>query len=402
MRSGSKLNMAAVAVFASICIGALAFLASSIGLRYPGQTGYQVKAVFQDASGLVPQDEVRIAGVKVGSVLAVGPSSDGHTAVLMELTGGYRVRSDVRAVVRPKSLLGTTFVELIRTPASASPYLASGSTIPLARTGQAVQIDDVLNNLDPQTRQAMSDSLQQLGVALDGRAGDVNTSLSTVDQVATSLRPLAQVGSRRQDELARIVVDLDTIMQALADEQDSLGRVVDSGNTVFSGIAQRDQDLGGALQNANGLLGSLDTAFSTAGVTAADRASLAQAPGTINAAAHTLSLTNAGVDQLLPELLLGQINYPNDQLNLTQADSVALAREWTSAFFQSNPCPDPGVATTTCHSFRITNVTAGVAIPTTPGGPPVTVPGLPGVPALPPVPLPTPSDPLCVIIGVRC
>jgi virulence factor Mce-like protein len=317
----------------------------------------------------------------------------------MSLGSGYRLHDDVRAVVRPKSLLGTTFVELIRTPASASPHLASGSTIPLARTGQAVQIDDVLNNMDTPTRQAMSNSLQQLGVAFDGRSADVNTSLSTVDQVAANLRPLAQVGDRRQEELARILVDLDTIMQALADEQDSLGHVVDSGSAVFTAIAQRDQDLAGAIQNANGFLGSLDTAFSSAGVTAADRASLEQAPETINASSHTLSLTNSGVDQLLPELLLGQVNYPNDQLNLTQADSAALAREWISAFFQSNPCPDPGAGTTTCHSFRITNITATPGVPSVPAAP--TVPGLPTAP-VPQLPAQTPPDLLCVLVGGHC
>jgi phospholipid/cholesterol/gamma-HCH transport system substrate-binding protein len=398
MRPGSRLNIALVSAFVLLCAGALGFLSVNIGLRYPGETGYRLSAVFKEASGLVPQDEVRIAGVKVGSVLTVGPASDGNTLVGMELSGGYQVRNDIRAVVRPKSLLGTTFVELIRTPASASPLLPSGATIPLARTGQAVQIDDVLNNMDAPTRQAMSDSLQQLGVALDGRAGDVNSSVGNIDQVAANLRPLAQVGDRRQVELARILVDLDTIMQALADEQDSLGRLVDSGNTVFSGIAQRDQDLGGAIQNANGFLGSLDSAFSSAGVTAADRASLAGAPGTISASSHTLSLTNAGVDQIIPELLLGQINYASDQLNLTQPDSQALAREWISAFFQSNSCADPGVATSTCHSFRITNITATPGL--TPVAPPLTVPGLPPVPV--PLPVPTPTDPLCRLVGGIC
>jgi phospholipid/cholesterol/gamma-HCH transport system substrate-binding protein len=397
MTRRTAINSAVFAGFSVLCLGALAYLALSVGLRLPGQPAYRLNAEFSDSSGLVAQDEVRISGVKVGSVAAVSPGADGHTLVALELDPGYRVRGDARAVIRPKSLLGTTFVELIRTPASARPYLASGATIPAARTGQAVQIDDVLNNLDPPTRQAMTDSFQQLGVALDGRSGDVNSSLSNLDQVTANLRPLAQVGDRRQEELARILVDLDTIMQALADEQDSLGRIVDSGNTVFSGIAQRDQDLGGAIQNANGFLGSLDTAFSSAGVTTADRASLAAAPGTLNAGSHTLSLTNSGVDQLLPELLLGQVNYPSDQLNLTQSESVALAREWASAFFQSNPCPDPGVGTGTCHSFRISNITPTATPPAPPGGPAVTIPGLP-----PPVPLPTPPDLLCSLVGGHC
>jgi phospholipid/cholesterol/gamma-HCH transport system substrate-binding protein len=398
----NRVNVAVFAGFSLVCLGALAYLALSVGLRLPGQSGYLLNADFRDASGLVPQDEVRIAGVKVGSVTGLSAGPNGSTEVAMQLDKGYQVRNDTRAVIRPKSLLGTTFVELIRIPASASPSLPSGATIPLARTGQAVQIDAVLNNLDAPTRQAMSDSLQQLGVALDGRAGDLNSSVGSIDQVATNLRPLAQVGDRRTEELARILVDLDTIMQALADEQDSLGRLVDSGNTVFSGIAQRDQDLAGAIQNANGFLGSLDSAFSSAGVTAADRTSLAAAPGTISASSHTLSLTNAGVDQLIPELLLGQVNYPNDQLSVSNDESARLAREWISAFFQSNSCADPGVATSTCHSFRITNITALPGL--TPAAPPTTLPGLPPLP-LPtavPLPVPTPTDPLCRLVGGIC
>jgi phospholipid/cholesterol/gamma-HCH transport system substrate-binding protein len=392
--SRTGVNAAVFGGFGLLCFGLLSFLALNIGLRYPAERGYRLNAEFSDAAGLVPQDEVRISGVKVGTVTQVGPARDGNTLVAMELEPSNQVRDDVRAVVRPKSLLGTQYVELVRTPQSSSPYLADGSTIPVARTGQSVQIDDILNNLDPQTRQAMSDSLQQLGVALDGREGDINASLVNLDQLTANLRPLAQVGDRRQEELARILVDLDTIMQALADEQDSLGRLVDSGNTVFSGIAQRDQDLGGAIVNANGFLGSLDKAFSTSGVTAADRASLAGAPGTISANSHTLSLTNPGIDQILPELLLGQVNYPSDQLDLTQSDSLALSREWISAFFQHD---------VNGNSFRITSINP---TPSAPGSSSPAPGGAPSgsAPVAPPPSAPSspPPDPLCGLVGGNC
>jgi phospholipid/cholesterol/gamma-HCH transport system substrate-binding protein len=390
-------NLGVFAGFGLLCLAGLGYLALNIGLRYPAETGYRLNAVFQDTAGLVPQDEVRISGVKVGTVTGVGPASGGDTLVAMELDPSYQVRGDVRAVVRPKSLLGTQYVELVRTPQSTSPYLASGSTIPVGRTGQSVQIDDVLNNMDPETRQAMSDSLQQLGVALDGRSADLNASLASIDQLTANLRPLAQVGDRRQAELARILVDLDTIMQALADEQDALGRVVDSGNTVFTGIAQRDQDLGGAIANANGFLGSLDQAFSTAGVTNADRASLAGAPPTITANSHTLSLTNPSVDQLIPALLLGQVNYPNDQLTVSNQESLDLAREWISAFFQHD---------VNGNSFRITSITPG---PSAPGSGSSSSPAAPGTaPAAPAAPTPPaggsnpPPDPLCGLVGGHC
>jgi ABC-type transporter Mla subunit MlaD len=160
----------------------------------------------------------------------------------------------------------------------------------------------------------------------------VQAALAPLDNTITNLRPLARVGESRQQELDRILTNLNIIMQALADEQDQLGQIVDSGDSVMSAIASRDQALAGTVQNGASVFGSLDQAF--AGVTAADRASLQKSPATIAAGRRTLALTNAQVDQLLPELLLGQISYPNDQLNISNSESLILAQEWISGFSQ--------------------------------------------------------------------
>ena len=154
-------------------------------------------------------------------------------------------------------------------------------------------------------------------------------------------------------------------MQALADEQDQLGHLVDSGATVMTGIASRDQALAGTVRNGAAVFGSLDQAFS--GVTPADRASLQKSPSTIAAGQRTLNLTNPQVDQLLPEILLGQISYPNDQLNVTDSESLTLAAEWISAFSHQDAA---GI-----HSLRVTGITpsaqkAALAVPgAIPGAP---------------------------------
>ena len=131
-------------------------------------------------------------------------------------------------------------------------------------------------------------------------------------------------------------------------------------------------------------------------------AQLASTPGDLDGNARRAAdalAAHPNVDiAVFPELFLGQVNYPNDELSVSNRESAALAREWTSAFFQSNPCPDPGLATTTCHSFRITSINAS---PSVPGGPPSISPGLPG-PLPAPVPLPTPPDLLCVLVGGHC
>ncbi len=325
-------SVAMTVVFAAVCLTTLTFIALNMGLHGPWSREYLVNADFSSANGLVPQAEVRVSGVHVGNVLEITGSSDGGALVKMALQPDIHLRQDVRAVIRPKTPLGEKFVELVRQAGSTEPYLSSGDTIPKSQTGQAIEIDDILNAMDAPTRKAMSESFRELGVAVDGRQADIAAALAPLDQTMTNLRPLARVGESRQQELDRILTNLNIIMQALADEQDSLGRIVDSGDSVMSAIASRDQALAGTVQNGAAVFNSLDQAFS--GVTAADRASLQKSPATIAAGRRTLSLTNAQVDQLLPEILLGQISYPNDQLNISNTESIILAQEWLSAFSQ--------------------------------------------------------------------
>jgi virulence factor Mce-like protein len=347
-----------VVAFAASCLFGLGYIALNMGLHGPWSNEFALNADFASANGLVPQAEVRVSGVHVGTVLTISDASDGGALVKMALQPNIQLRQDTRAVIRPKTLLGEKFVELVRPQSSDQAYLQSGATIPKTQTGQAIEIDDILNAMDAPTRQAMSESFRELGVALDGRQQDVSAALAPLDNTITNLRPLARVGDNRAQELDRILTNLNTIMQALADEQDQLGHLVDSGDTVMSGIAARDQALAGTVQNGAAVFNSLDQAFN--GVTAADRASLQKSPATIAAGRRVLNLTNPQVDQLLPELLLAQITYPNDQLSITDAESLTLAAEWISAFSHA----DAGGL----HSLRITGInpstqTSGSGLP---------------------------------------
>ena len=338
-------NAVTFVAFTAFCVIGLLVAAVNMGLQLPGQGGFIVKADFASAEGLVSYGDVDIAGVKVGNVVGQAQASDGGTLVTMKLDKSYDLRSDTRAVVRPKSLLGEKFVELIRNPGSSAGYMSSGDTIPKAQTSESVSIDDVLNNMDAPTRAAMSQSLQQLGVALDNNATNVNNSIDPIDQTVKNLQPLAQTGTRRQQQLDRILTDLNTIMQALADEQQQLGSIVDSGNNVMGAIAQRDQDLSGTVTQADALFTSLDQIF--ADLTPADRQSLQESPSTIAAARQMLAVSSPEVARLFPELLLAQINYPNDQLEVTQTNALQLSLEWISAFSQEDA---------NGYSFRIASI----------------------------------------------
>ncbi len=345
MRKRTLSSLVMVAVFSAVCIAGIAFLAVGLGLEVPGKGGWALSANFAAAEGLVTQADVSVSGVKVGRVVGIRHATDGGTIVDMRIDNSVSLRRDVQAIVRPKSQLGEKYVLLVRNRQSTAPPAPDGYMIPRSQTGSAVEIDSVLQQMDPQARAAFTTTLRQLGVAVDGQAGNVNQSLPALADTAANFRPLAQTAQARQQNIDHILTDLNTIMQALADEQDSLGQIVDSGNTAFGAMARRDQDLAGTIQQADALFTSLDTTF--ADLTPADRASLEKAPPTIQTGRNLLSLTNPDLDRLLPELLLAQVNYPSNQLNVTSPEAITLAYEWESAFAQRDAFG---------HSFRFTNI----------------------------------------------
>ena len=279
----------------------------------------------------------------MGRVVAVGPDGAGGALVSMVIDPAVRLRQDTRATLRPRSPIGEQLVELVRRPGSTAPDAPDGYRLPREQTGQAVAIDDVLNQLDPETRAAVSESLRQLGAALADRQDDVGAAIPEVEQAAANLRPLARTADARKQEIARILTDLAIILAALADEQDALGRVIDSGDATVAAVAKRDRELAGTVQQADRLLASPDAVL--ADTTPADRASLAAAPGTIASGRQLLSVLDPAVDRLLPELLLAQVAYPNNQLSVSHPEAVSLAREWISAFSQTDAQG---------HSMRIT------------------------------------------------
>jgi phospholipid/cholesterol/gamma-HCH transport system substrate-binding protein len=375
MRRRTTANLAMIGAFALLCVGGLGFLAVSMGLNVPGvRLGWRLEASFAGVQGLVPQSDVDVAGVRVGRVTAIAPDGDGGSMVTMEIDRGVRLRQDVRAVLRPKTAIGEQFVELVRRPGSSAPAAPDGFRVPRAQTGQAVAIDDVLNQLDPQTRAALSGSLRELGVAVDGRQDDVSAAIPEVEQAAANLRPLARIADARQQQIDRILTDLAIILAALADEQDALGHVIISGDTAASAIASRDQQLAGTVQQADRLFASLDQVL--ADTTPADRAALARAPGTVQAGRQLVATLNPAVDRLLPELLLAQVAYPNNQLSVSHPEAVSLAYEWISAFSQTDQMG---------HAFRITPIADPATILRQPALP-STLPQLPAAAAAPPVP----------------
>jgi phospholipid/cholesterol/gamma-HCH transport system substrate-binding protein len=350
MRKRALPDLVLLLAFTVLCVGGLGYLARGMGMPIPfTQQGWTLKAKFSHAEGLVPQSDVYESGVHVGRVLGIQPAGTQGAVVTMRMDPGVVVRRDVKAYVEPKTSIGDTYVGLVRKPDSSAPIAGNGYLIPLAQTGQSVQLDQILNTMNPPTRAAMSQSLQELGVAVSGRSADVHTAIPQVNQVLGNLQPLVQVADARQHDLNQILINLAVIMRTLAQEQQQVGQLVNNGDTAMGAIAGRDKALGGTVSQGDQLMSSLQQILR--GLTPADRASLAASPPTLKTGLKLISQLNPAIDRLLPEILLAQINYPNNQNGVASAGSESVAREWISAFSQRDnngnamrmtPVIDPG------------------------------------------------------------
>jgi phospholipid/cholesterol/gamma-HCH transport system substrate-binding protein len=136
----------------------------------PFKHGYRLNAVFSSSVNVRPKSPVRIAGVTVGTVTSTSLESSHVARVTMEIEGkGLPIHSDATLKIRPKIFLeGNWFVEL--QPGSPSaPDLSSGATIPVTQTSQPVQLDQVLDALNSDTRANLQTFLVEYGAALTAK-----------------------------------------------------------------------------------------------------------------------------------------------------------------------------------------------------------------------------------------
>jgi virulence factor Mce-like protein len=241
----------AMVAFTLSVFGLLMFLWVSFGGTLPlGPHGYRFKAAFPEASLLVVEADVRIAGVNVGKVKSKELAPSGRTTIAeIELDGRFApIKEDTRAILRQKSLLGETYVEL--SPGSrASPDLEEGAMLPRRSVQETVELDEVFQTFDPRTREHFREWLHEAGIVADDEfSRDLNDSLGNAapffEDGADLLRPLDE----QEVALRRVVRDTGRVFDAISRENGQLRGLIVNGDATFSALASRDAALAETFQ----------------------------------------------------------------------------------------------------------------------------------------------------------
>ena len=237
-------------LFAASCIGLLLFLWISFGGSIPlAPQGYRLQAEFDQAVQLAQESDVRISGVSVGKVISISlDRRTGLTKAVLEIDHQYAPRpADTRAILRQKSLLGETYIEL--SPGSMNgPKLPDGATLPRAQIAPTVQLDQILSTFDPVTRKAFSTWMIQDGIALTGRGQDFNQAFAALYPFATNIDRVLSVLHRDDGATSVLLREGGQVFGALARSPAQLQGFVRNSNAVFAATAARNQALAAAIR----------------------------------------------------------------------------------------------------------------------------------------------------------
>jgi virulence factor Mce-like protein len=233
-----------MAGFALSCFGLLLYLWISFGGAVPLKPkGYQFHAYFPEATQLAQQADVRISGVPVGKVvkLELGPGET--TDATLQLDERYApIPKDTRAVLRQKTLLGETYVEL--TPGDkAGGLLAEGGSLPAGQVQRTVELDEIFRSLDEQTRRDFQVWMQAQAAGLRGRGQEFNDVLGNLPAFARETNDLVEIANRQEPAVRALIRNTGDVFAALSSRQDQLSGLITNANAVFGTLATRNESL---------------------------------------------------------------------------------------------------------------------------------------------------------------
>jgi phospholipid/cholesterol/gamma-HCH transport system substrate-binding protein len=272
-----------------ILVFAVLLLVSYFGFTkaIPFKHGFRLNAVFASALNIHAKSPVRIAGVDVGQVTSIKRQGD-TGVVTMEISGGgLPVHTDATAKIRPRIFLeGNWFVELQPGSPSAGTF-SSGGTIPITHTADPVQLDQVLNALNTDTRANLQTFLIEYGAGLTQKATPAEdaqqepevrglnaaqalnrayhrgpSSLrggAVIDQAITGTEP---------HDLSLLIASIGKVTGALNVHEQQLGELIGNFNTFFGAFAAQAAplqttvaELPANLAGVNRGLAALDASF---------------------------------------------------------------------------------------------------------------------------------------------
>ncbi|GGS22966.1 MCE family protein [Actinokineospora fastidiosa] len=256
-----------LALFMAVTVTATAVLAISIAnVNLSETTTY--KARFTDATLLLPGDDVRIAGVRVGQVEEVSIVDRNLAMVEFSVAAERRLPASVGAQIKFRNLVGQRYVSLTQGAGhDPNAVLEPGAEIPLERTRPALDLTELFNGFKPLFRALSPEQVNQLSYeiiqVLQGEGGTVESLLSHTASLTSTI-------AAKDEVIGQVIGNLNGVLDTVNARGEQLSEVLVTVQQLVSGLAEDREPIGDAIEAIGGL------ADTTSGLLADARAPLKQ------------------------------------------------------------------------------------------------------------------------------
>jgi phospholipid/cholesterol/gamma-HCH transport system substrate-binding protein len=234
-------------LFALSCFGLLLFLWLSFGGPIPLKPkGYQFKVAFPEATQLAVEADVRVAGVSVGKVRdkTIDRAHPNRTVATIEVTRKFApIARDARAILRQKTLLGETYVELTPGHKRQAGTVPDGGFLADARVAKTVELDEIFDALDPKTRASFRSWQQDLSAAVAGRGRDLNDAFGNLPAFADNANDLLTVLDGQSQAVSGLVRGTGQVFGALTQDEGQLHNLVVNAGDTFDATSRQQEAL---------------------------------------------------------------------------------------------------------------------------------------------------------------
>jgi len=242
-------NILVIILFVLSCFGLLMFLWESFGGPLPLKPkGYRFTVAFPRTLALAEQSDVRISGVDVGHVVALKLGNDGRTHATIELAGKYApIPENMHAILRQKTLLGETYVQLIP-QTNTAPNLPDNAQLADSQVEPSVTLDDILTAFDPKTRRDFQIWQQAASEGTNGRGEQINSGFAELEPFAQEGNKLLTVLNSQEGALRQVVKNTGVVFDALASRDHQLEGLIVNGEKTFKAAAASSKEFAEAFE----------------------------------------------------------------------------------------------------------------------------------------------------------
>ncbi|RYC14125.1 MCE family protein [Nocardioides zhouii] len=255
----TSIDLVKLLVFVVVTSLATTVLVVTIGnLSFGDSRDY--KAEFTDATGVNKGDDIRVAGVRVGTVDKVEIIDRTRALISFTVAEGTSVNGGTNASIRYRNLVGQRYISLTQEVGDTQ-RLPSGTTIPVSRTRPALDLTVLFNGFKPLFQALSPDDVNQLSYELiqvfQGEGGTLEGLLAHTASVTSTL-------ADRDEVIGDLIDNLSLVLDHVADRDEQLTRLIQSFRTLVGGLKKDRNAILGSLEDVSAL--SVETASLVDGI----------------------------------------------------------------------------------------------------------------------------------------